>query len=609
VNNPLTALLDGLRVAETHWQLLFGILLVVTLGHLLLYGTLKAIFGNRFSAEEYYSLSLSGWILPASLISLLWYFCGILFNPALGTFIAMIVVVISVLLLFVRTKSIKPAFSKATVLILSLLTLLFIIFRLAFVSRAVFPLYFDSAQHYLHVKRLLANLELSNGATVLPWSLPNYHLGFHFLSAFVSSITHGQITDVMLVLGQIILALMPFSVFLFIRHETGSNSAGMFAIIVTALGWYMPAHAVDWGKYPALASIGLLPFVLSLAYLVIKYKNILSSRQYWIMNSILLAGIVISVFLHSRSLILFGIVALTYVVTYFWQKISRSPQLLVLSLIMACVIFEIVFIQTKGILGPLFDPYASSKGLLITLAVLFLSFFAYRSYPHWVISCIVSIGLLLASLFIPLKDLIPGYANMTVLDRPFVEMILYLPLTLLGGFGLAGLAEKLQSKKIELGQIQISANTYIGALFCGLVVINALFTYDLYPSDCCIIVSTDDVTAIEWMDKNLPMDARVLTASNDLNVLPTDAFQGSANGDAGAWINPITNRTSVPMPFYTDFSQRSTLDTLCQLQVGYVYVGGTGWTFDDSGMPVQPGGYQILLALPKVKVYQVTGCD
>ncbi len=610
MNNPVTVLLDGLRIAGNHWQLLLGILMIVAYSQILLYGTLNAIFGNKFSAEEYYALSLSGWILPASLISLLWYFCGILFGSKSGFFIATVVAAIPALLLFVRTRLIKSVFSKATIISLCLLTLLFIILRLVFVSKAVFPLYFDSAQHYFHIKGLLSNLETANGVTALPWSLPNYyHLGFHALSAFVTSIAHAQITDVMLVLGQVILALMPFSVFLVIRHETVSNSAGLFAVIIAALGWYMPAHAVDWGKYPALASMALFPFVLSLAYLAIKSKNILSSHQYWSLSLIALVGAAISVFLHSRSLIVFGIVALTWIITHFWQKIPKLPQLLILAVLMAGVIFEIFFIQTKGILGPLFDPYASSKGLLITSTALFLAIFAYKSNPHWVLSCIVSIGLLLASLFIPLTDLIPGYANMTLLDRPFVEMVLYIPLTLLGGFGLAGLEEKVAGRKIEWGQIQISSDQYIGVLFCALVAINALFMYNLYPSDCCIIVDSDDVAAIGWIDKYLPMDARILTASTDLNVLPTDSFQGSASGDAGAWVNPITDRTSVSMSYFTDFSQRSTLDALCQLQVGYVYVGATGWTFDDSGMPVQPGGYRILLALPNAKVYQVTGCD
>jgi hypothetical protein len=108
------------------------------------------------------------------------------------------------------------------------------------------------------------------------------------------------------------------------------------------------------------------------------------------------------------------------------------------------------------------------------------------------------------------------------------------------------------------------------------------------------------------MDRNLPQDARILISSTDLNVLPTTAYQGSAGGDAGTWINPMINRVTVFMPFNKDFSQQQTLDTICQSQVGYVYVGKTGSSFNDAAM--NPDMYKILFSLPKARVYQVVGC-
>ena len=604
----MRAILDGLTVAWTQWPLLPGILLIVILSQFLTYSALKRIFSDKFTAQEYYSLSIAGWILPALLISLLWYFWGMILTPQAGVFIVMIIIVPILFAMFVQIRNIKTDISRSTVFVLLLLALIFVILRLTFVSKAVVPLYFDSAQHYLFTRDLLANLDPSNPAASWNGSLTNYyHLGFHFITAFISFITHARITDAMLVLGQIILAVMPFSIFFIIRHETRSNSAGIFAVILSAFGWYMPAHTVDWGKYPALASLALIPFVLSAAYLSVQNRRSLSSGKYWSLNAILLSGMLLSIFLHSRSLIVFGIAALTWGLTSAWRKLSKLPQFLVFCVVIAGVISEIIFIQTKGILGPLFDPYGS-KGLVITSAVLFLSIFAYKNYPRLVFSCIVSIGLFLASLFISVADLIPGYINMTLLDRPFVEMILFLPLTMLGGFGLASLQQELRNGKMEPEKAKFAADG-TSVFFIALVVVSALFRYDLYPSDCCVIVSQDDLAAIEWMDKNLPMDARILTSSTELKVLPTDSFQGSAGGDAGTWINPLINRTSITMPFNTDFSQPQTLDTLCQLQVDYVYVGGTGLAFDDSGMPVQPDGYKILLALPKAKLYEVTGCD
>ncbi len=118
----------------------------------------------------------------------------------------------------------------------------------------------------------------------------------------------------------------------------------------------------------------------------------------------------------------------------------------IVSISILVLIGEITYIQTRGILGPLFDPYAP-KGFLVTSIVLVLSIFAFWAHPRLAFFSVISIFLLLISLFIPLGSLIPGYANTTLLDRPFVEMILYMPLTFLGGFGLAGLEQKLSEQK------------------------------------------------------------------------------------------------------------------------------------------------------------------
>ncbi|HJS19780.1 MAG TPA: hypothetical protein VJ785_13620, partial [Anaerolineales bacterium] len=417
-----------------------------------------------------------------------------------------------------------------------------------------------------------------------------------------------EITDTMLVLGQVIVAVMPLSVFFLVRHGTRSDSAGLFAVILAAFGWYMPAHAVDWGKYPALASLALIPFVLGVAYLSIQNRNSLSPPGFWTQNGILFAGLLVSVFLHSRSLIVFIILALTWLITSVYKKFSKLAQILLLGITILVLVLEIFHVQTLGILGPLFDPYGV-KAALVTVSVLFLSVFAYLAYPGLVFSCLVAIALFVASLFIPLGDLIPGYANTTLLDRPYVEMILYLPLTLLGGFGLAGLEQKLAGKKLTWGNTQFELAKIMGGFFIAVVAIIALFKYDPYPADCCDIVSDDDLQAIGWMDENLPRDAIILTASTELKVLPTDEFQGSAGGDAGTWITPLIGRPAALMPFNTDFNQAQIHDTLCQLQVDYVYVGGTGWGFNDQGMSAQPEGYRLVFSVPKAKVYEVGGCE
>jgi hypothetical protein len=258
-------------------------------------------------------------------------------------------------------------------------------------------------------------------------------------------------------------------------------------------------------------------------------------------------------------------------------------------------------IRTEDVFGPLFDPYWN-RGLFITSIVLFLSLFAVKVYPQLTFAFLLGSFLLLGAMFIPIT--IPGYGNLTLLDRPFVEMFLYLPLSFLGGTGLGPLAESLQSLSVRGQALRLG----IGSFFIGLIVVHALLNYNLYPSDCCSIVSRDDLVAIDWVDKNLPTEARILISTTELRVLATDSFQGAVGGDAGAWITPLTDRATLPLPYHSDFSQQTTLDTLCQMQAEYIYVGEVGAMFNSAQINPYPNWYKILLSMPKTKIYQVIGC-
>ena len=137
---------------------------------------------------------------------------------------------------------------------------------------------------------------------------------------------------------------------------------------------------------------------------------------------------------------------------------------------------------------------------------------------------------------------------------------------------------------------------------------NAIANYNIYPANCCSIVGRDDLVAIDWMDKNLPPDARIAISSTELHVLDTAAPQGAAGGDAGAWITPLTDRVTIPLPYQSDFSQEAIFDTLCRWRTGYLFVGEAGASFNNGLITAYPDRYRILLSMPKAKVYQVTGC-
>jgi hypothetical protein len=586
-------------VIANQGRFIFGIVLFIIFCSILTFMVLRNIFDDQLTSTEYLSLAVAGWILPASLISMLWFLFGSKLSAPSNLLILSSLFIILIFFLLRFKPYIKPD-SKSTIFFLLLFFFISLLLRLVLISKAILPSYFDSASHYTEIKNILGN-----NTTGLITSLTSnyYHLGFHFIAAFMAAIFHANIANAMLIIGQMALAVMPISFFFLIKHETGSNGAGLFAVIISAFGWYMPAHAVDWGKYPALTSVGLIPFVLSLAYLLSKHKSTLSLQKRWMLYSLLAIGILVSGFVHSRSLVIFGIAFTAWIIATWQQKLPIWQRGILFIIVVAAIILEIIYIQNQDVLGLLFDPYVP-KGILITALVLFLSIFALRSSLRVVFTCLLAVSFLLGSLFIPVLGLIPGHENLTLLDRPFVELILFLPLSVIGGLGLAGLEKFLQAKNIKV----ISSNGFVSLIACGLVLINAYATYEFYPATCCVLASQDDVTAIDWIANHIPANAHIGISATELKVLTSGTFEGYVGGDAGIWITPLSNKFTTPLLYDTDFSEQATFDNLCRSGISYLYVGDLGQNFDDSQLRAKPTWYKALLFMPEVRVYQVIGC-
>jgi hypothetical protein len=143
MRDPVSAMLDGLTVAGNHGVLLAGILALAAVSQFILYSVLRRIFENKLTAGEYYSLSLGGWLLPASLISIFWYISAAVVSLQSAALITAFMVILAGILLSVRSPRGKMVAATSMIPALLLITGLFIILRLAYVSRAILPMYFD----------------------------------------------------------------------------------------------------------------------------------------------------------------------------------------------------------------------------------------------------------------------------------------------------------------------------------------------------------------------------------------------------------------------------------------------------------------------------------
>jgi hypothetical protein len=363
----------------------------------------------------------------------------------------------------------------------------------------------------------------------------------------------------------------------------------------------MPAHAANWGKYPALTSLALLPFVLSLAYVFIQYRAALPLQKRRQQFATLGLSILILTLLHSRALIILSILFLSWGIAVWQRRLSLPIRTFLFVVVLGVLAWQIFYIQKQAVLTPLLDPYLN-KGIWITMPVLLLSIVALKEYSPVVFACLFSGTLLFAALFVPVQ--LPGYGALSLLDRPLVEMILYLPLAVLGGVGLAALEKSLAL----LSSWKFLRMEYIHVCIMGLIVIHAFAAYDFYPSDCCALVGQDDLAVLHWMRDHLPGDVQIGISVTELDVLPSEAFEAYNGADAGIWITPLIDRGTIPLVHSSDFGQQAVRDVLCQSRVTHLYVGKLGQSFDPARLREHPAWYKLLFSGEKAGVYEVIGC-
>jgi hypothetical protein len=324
----------------------------------------------------------------------------------------------------------------------------------------------------------------------------------------------------------------------------------------------MPAHSVNWGKYPALLSLLLIHFTLGMALI----------KNRWL----LAISVAASALVHTRSFILLAIFGLAWIVS----AIPRNKRTLIFALTCIMLGMAILLIKRDPVIGLVFEPY----GVWVTLLVGLLSVPAFLSFPRLTFASILVILLVLAGMFIPVTSIL------TLLDRPLVEMALFLPLAFLGGLGAMRLPK------------------FLVPILIAAIAINAWVMYNFSPSKCCQLVGRDDAATLDWANKNLPANARIAIASTDLSLTSTSPMLGTGS-DAGIWVEPLTGRAIFALPYSTDFTDPNTHDRLCQQQVTHIYIGGLPRSFESNFVDAKPEWYKTIFFLSQARIVETLGCN
>ena len=592
--NPL---LDGwLVLSQEKWPI-FVILICMSWGLIIIITSLRCL-DLELNISEYISLAIAGWVLPVFLVSVLIFALGGILNVRINTQVAIALLVLNISLLIWANGRKEKGNSHSFALTLLALLCIFLLssfLRLVFIARAPLPLYIDSAEHYQIIQNLIKDFKETDAIHHFVWPVPvYYHLGFHLITAILTATFQLDIARTILVLGQLIAASTSIPLFFLIRHETGSDTAGLIAILLGSFGWYMPSFTANWGKYPALLSLLTIQFSLSMVYLFGKEKK---PHRPFASIGIILISIGTSFLVHTRSIILMGIAITAWTLSGWWKLQTLKWRNLFFGFIASGLIFEAVLIGKNIILNPLFDPYLGSA-IWVTGFVGIFAFFAFKKYPQFSFACLASIFFLLLGLLTP----IPNNTDLTLLDRPLVEMVLFIPLSLLSGLGWAALNDFAYIKSNWLRWIST-------ILIIGAIVFHALMNYSFYPSNCCTIVGRDDLVALDWLNNHTRTADLIAISSAELKITASSQNPQIAGSDAGVWIMPLTDRHTLLLPHITDFNSPDTLKFVCKEGISDIYVGSMAQSFNRKSIEEKPGWYKNILFLPEAQIYQVTGCQ
>ena len=126
------------------------------------------------------------------------------------------------------------------------------------------PLFYDSIRHHEYIK-LLLGME-SRKVLGLNIQLPGmlYHFAYHVFIATLSYISKIPPYNLMIASGLFIVAIFPISLYYLTGTLTKFDLTNLLATLLFVSISKFPSYGLNWGKYPALMSIVIMPVLLRL---------------------------------------------------------------------------------------------------------------------------------------------------------------------------------------------------------------------------------------------------------------------------------------------------------------------------------------------------------
>ncbi len=518
--------------------------------------------------------------------------------------------------------------------------------RLVMVRDLSAPAWVDSVHHALLGKLIVLNGGLPD--SYFPFvgvQTSNYHAGFHVTLAIFQWLSQLEISQALLILGQVINAFMVFSSYLFTTTLVKNQNAGLVAAFVTGLVTPMPAYFTSWGRYTQLAGLVIFPVAIAFLYPYLETlkwqpsnfrKFIKKPKSVALISflSILFAGL----FLTHYRVFAFQI-ALIFVISLFaffsWskQKAFRNNFIHYLFILLPVALLSLILLfpwlpetiktlflpsiawsqsaSTKPFFDFSWNLLTSARGiysLVIALAG-FIWAILNRKIFAWVLFIWLAIMFFLANLNV---WRLPGS---NFINNTSVIISLFLPISVLCGYIISWLLSGWYHWIPE----------HIKKLFLiGIVVISILLGWLTSKPLLAIVNPTTslfrelDRSALIWIDNNIPTGETIF-------INPFAWGYGLfAGNDGGFWISPLSEKPTLPPPvlYGLDLINMRNINIMCskviqsngdpqilyelmlENEIRYLYIGAKGGLLSPEKLQ-QSKKFQVLYNNQTTWVFQI----
>lgn len=489
-------------------------------------------------------------ISSMAILGMIFYFLGWRFSGGLIVVLFVALVIMALYLLIkhqARIQRVHLWWLLATGLVL----LLVIAFRFYQAKDLVFPAWVDSVHHVLITQKIIDYGGLPE--TLAPeLDVPLfYHYGFHLIAALFSFISRLEPVQAVLWFGQVINGLVVLGIYRLSKALWRKTIPAILAALLVGFSFQMPAYYVTWGRYTLLTGLLVMLPAMAVAYDLLMNGY---SRERAARLLVLTTGLAL---VHYLALFYFGLFLLSLVVErgVAWYR-HKDPQ------------------ERKQIFQNLWPMMlAAAGGILVTLPWLLrmlsaqasqvsvqvvlpkaenLNSYQYILYLlgpthnyYWMGAALLGLffiwwrkenrGMALWTSLMVLLSL-PWGLRFGPFRPDHMAIVLFIPASLLLSFGWVSLSEWLGTAIHKYAGLIVLILGSIGMLVWGgwqtRNVINPV----------TILADQADWTALEWIEDNLPMDARFLT---NTTIWQYQMYRGV---DGGYWILPKTGRFAIALP-------------------------------------------------------------